>query len=97
MGSTKRRVETRMLWPDICRTAHYRGRWIALDNVRYEPGTTEPVEADVVDVDDNIGDLCARMRAADRTSCAIVHCVEDEAPPRSQRMRTQQQAAPSYR
>ena len=79
MGSSKR-MTTRMMWSDICRSDDYSGRWIALDNVRYDPATARPVEADVVDVDDDIADLCSRMRASDRTSCAIVHCHEDFTP-----------------
>jgi len=66
-----------MLWEDICRSVHYRGRWVALDNVRYDPTTTQPMEAEVVDVDEDIADLCARMREASRTSCAIVFCDQE--------------------
>jgi len=69
-----------MMWSEICKSDQYSGRWIALDNVRFDPVTYQPLEADVVDVDDDIADLCSRMRAADRTSCAIMHCHEDFAP-----------------
>jgi hypothetical protein len=71
-----------MLWPQICQSKQYNGRWVALDNVRYDPITSQPLEAEVVDADEDLGDLCARMRAADRTSCAILHA-EDEACPLS--------------
>jgi hypothetical protein len=74
------------MWPEICRSEHYRGRWIALDNVRFDPVTSQPLEADVVDVDDDIADLCSRMRAADRTSCAIVHCQEELNLPQPRRL-----------
>ncbi|MFT3767809.1 MAG: hypothetical protein QM820_20325 [Minicystis sp.] len=67
-----------MGWREICRSDEYRGRWVALDNVRYDPMTSRPLEADVVDADEDLADLCARMRAADRTACAILHCDEDE-------------------
>jgi hypothetical protein len=67
-----------MGWRDICHSDEYRGRWVALDNVRYDPMTSRPLEADVVDADEDLADLCARMRAADRTACAILHCDEDE-------------------
>ena len=66
-----------MLWEDICRSEQYRGRWVALDSVRYDPTTTQPMEAEVVDVDEDLADLCARMREASRTSCAILFCEED--------------------
>jgi hypothetical protein len=67
-----------MGWREICQSDVYRGRWVALDNVRYDPVTSQPIEADVVDADEDLADLCARMRSADRTSCAIVHCEEEE-------------------
>ena len=38
-----------MKWPEICGSVEYRGRWIALDNVSYDPATSQPLEADVVD------------------------------------------------
>ena len=67
-----------MTWADICHADEYLGRWVALDNVRYAPGGAQPAEADVVDADEDLADLCARMRASDRTSCAILF-VESEA------------------
>jgi hypothetical protein len=69
-----------MLWSEICHSEHYRGRWVALDNVRYDPMTSQPLEAEVVDADEDLGDLCARMRAADRTSCAILHAEDESCP-----------------
>jgi hypothetical protein len=85
MGS-KRRSATRMMWPQICQSEQYRGRWVALDNVRYDPITSQPIEAEVVDVDEDLGDLCARMRAADRTSCAILHAEDENFTPVSVRL-----------
>jgi hypothetical protein len=80
MGSRSQSVAARMSWPDMCRSDQFRGRWVALDNVRYAPGTSKPAEADVVDADEDLADLCARMRESDRTSCAIVFCTEDSFP-----------------
>lgn len=77
MGSTRSVTVSRMAWPDICRADQFRGRWVALDNVRYLAGSTKPAEADVVDADEDLADLCARMRESDRTSCAILFCSED--------------------
>ncbi len=71
----------KMAWPEICGSEQYRGRWVALDNVRYEPGTSQPLEGEVVDADDDLGDLCARMRASDRTACAILHCDDEPVTP----------------
>lgn len=58
---------------------------MALDNVRYDPATAQPLEGEVVDADEDLGDLCTRMREADRTSCAILHCEEEATVPMSLR------------
>ena len=73
-----------MTWSEVCLSDRFRGRWVALDNVRYAAGSTSPVEAEVVDADEDLAELCSRMRAADRTSCAILFC-EEPPPPMSVR------------
>ncbi len=67
-----------MRWSEICGSEQYRGRWVALDNVRYDTVSSQPLEAEVVDADEDLADLCARMRSADRTACAIRHCEEED-------------------
>ena len=67
-----------MAWRELCQSDEYRGRWVALDNVRYDPVTQQPIEGEVVDADEDLADLCARMRSTDRTACAILHCEDDE-------------------
>jgi hypothetical protein len=67
-----------MAWRELCQSDEYRGRWVALDNVRYDPVTSQPIEGEVVDTDEDLADLCARMRSTDRTACAILHCEADE-------------------
>jgi len=74
MGTRKSFSAFRALWNDLCSTADFSGRWVALDNVRYQSGSTEPVEVEVVDVDDDLGELVNRMRAAHRTSCCVLQC-----------------------
>lgn len=83
MGSKFRVMAARMTWPDICSTSELLGRWVALDNVRYAQGSTQPAEADVVDADEDLADLCARIRAADRTACAILFVERESAVPAS--------------
>lgn len=72
-----------MTWPEICSSTDLLGRWVALDNVRYAPGSSQPAEADVVDADEDLADLCARMRAADRTACAILFVEKEQPAPAS--------------
>ena len=61
-------------WEALCGADDFSGRWVALDNVRYAPGTNEPLEADVVDVDDDLVVLVHRMRSLDQTSCCVIQC-----------------------
>ncbi len=48
-----------------------------MDNCRYDQSTASPTEGDVVDADEDLAELCRRMREADKTHCAILYC-EDE-------------------
>ena len=43
-------MTTRMTWPELCRSAKFRGLWVAIDNCRYDHETRQPVEGDVVEV-----------------------------------------------
>jgi hypothetical protein len=75
---------SRLTWRQICRSDDYRGRWVALDNCRYDQSTASPMEGDVVDTDEDLAELCRRMREADKTHCAILFCEDDvfvESPP----------------
>jgi len=65
-GTSRRR------WADLCQDPNYRGRWVALQQVRYESGV--PVEGEVVDVDDDPATLCVRVQSSDRVACAILFC-----------------------
>lgn len=66
-------------WTELRRTERYHGQWVALDDVRYDENR-QPIDGQVVDADEDLGELCARMRANDRTSCAILFCSAEEAP-----------------
>ena len=50
------------------------GLWVALDNCRYDQVTRQPIEGDVVDSDEDLGDLCSRLRELGRSSCVICFC-----------------------
>jgi hypothetical protein len=70
-------MKTRMTWPELCRSAQFKGLWVALDKCRYDPETRQPTEGDVVDADEDLSALCSRMRETGRGSCAILHCDDD--------------------
>jgi hypothetical protein len=62
------------MWAELCRDSTYRGRWVALEAVRYESGTA--VEGEVVDSDEDLAELCARIQGTDYMACAILYCDE---------------------
>ena len=66
-----------MTWPEFCRSNEFKGRWVAIDNCRYDQSTRQPVEGDVVDSDAELSELCARMREAGNSACTIVFCDRD--------------------
>ncbi len=70
-------MTTSMTWPELCRSGQFKGLWVALDSCRYDPTTRQPIEGDVVDADPELAELCARMREAGRSSCAILYCEDD--------------------
>lgn len=62
----------RMTWSEICRCEEYRGRWVALDGCSYDEATGRATEGELVDLDDDLVELCARLRDADLKNCAIL-------------------------
>lgn len=70
-------MTTRMSWSELCRSEKYTGMWVALDNCRYDQTTRQPIEGDVVDFDEELSALCARMREMGRCACTILFCEED--------------------
>jgi hypothetical protein len=85
---------SRMSWPQIRMSDEYRGRWVALDNCRYDARTAQPVEGTIIDADEDLVELCTRIRQSDNKHCAILFCdetaVDEVSPPSSERRR------PSY-
>jgi len=66
----------RMSWPQIRQSDEYRGRWVALDNCRYDGRTAQPVEGTIIDADEDLVELCTRIRQSDNKHCAILFCDE---------------------
>lgn len=65
-------------WEDICGQADLRGRWVALDDCAYDGAGDRPSWGVVVDADEDLAALCARLRAANWKSCAV-HFADGEA------------------
>jgi hypothetical protein len=63
-----------MTWPEIRTNDAYRGRWVALDNCRYDAKTAQPVEGTIIDADDDLVELCTRIRQSENKHCAILFC-----------------------
>lgn len=70
-------MASRLTWDVICQLDEFRGRWVALDECRYDEETGRATEGAVVDVDDDLVELCARIRESERKNCAILFCGED--------------------
>ncbi len=66
----------RMTWAELSRSDRYRGRWVALDQCRYDKAGGNPSEGEVVDADVDLQTLCNRVKKAERPYCAIVFCGE---------------------
>ena len=71
---------SRLTWPQICGSDEFRGRWVALDECRYDPRTAQPTEGTVVDADEDLVALCSRMQDSDSKHCAILFCDERVSP-----------------
>jgi len=67
----------RMSWEQIRCVDEFRGRWVALDACKYDEATGRATEGEVVDVDDDLAELCQRVRSSQRRNCAIVFCDYD--------------------
>src|SRR5262249_25956955 len=83
-SEVRSKMGSRLTWRQICRSEDFRGRWVALDNCRYDQSRASPTEGDVVDADEDLAELCRRMREADKTHCAIAFCEDEviiESPP----------------
>jgi len=66
-----------MAWEDICSQSTWQGRWVALDDCAYnEAGET--TAGLVVDYDDNLAELCARLSAERRKRCSVMFCPRSE-------------------
>jgi hypothetical protein len=64
----------RMTWEQICHRDDCRGRWVALHGCRFDEATQQVAEGDLVDMDDDLAELCQRVRASNRTNCSILFC-----------------------
>ena len=76
---------SRFTWSQIRQTDEYRGRWVALDNCKYDARTAQPVEGSVVDSDEDLVELCSRIQDGQSRHCAIVFCDDADVDPPSSR------------
>ena len=69
---------SRRLFSQLRCSEEYRGRWVALDECRYDSRTAQPIEGSIVDSDEDLASLCGRMQASDNKHCAVVFCEPEE-------------------
>jgi hypothetical protein len=64
----------RVRWADLVKNDEYRGHWVALENVRYDSANRRPLEGTLVDADEDLAALCARIQSKERSGCSIHFC-----------------------
>jgi hypothetical protein len=64
----------RMTWDEIRRRNDCRGRWVALHQCQYDQSNGHATEGDLVDVDDDLAELCDRVHQSEFKHCAILYC-----------------------
>jgi hypothetical protein len=69
---------SRLTWPEIRQIEEYQGRWVALDHCRYDSRTAQPLEGSVVDSDEDLAELCSRIKQNESRHCAILFCTAHE-------------------
>lgn len=62
----------RMTWDEICTNDALRGRWIAMSDCSYDDATGRTTAGLVVDADDDLAELCSRIRDSEWKNCSIV-------------------------
>ena len=68
----------RMTWDEICTDAGLRGRWVAIDDCSFDASTGCATSGLVVDCDDDLAELCSRMRDSAWRNCSIVFAGEND-------------------
>jgi hypothetical protein len=78
-----------MSWPEVRQSGEFAGRWVAVDNCKYDAKTAEPIEGTIIDADEDLVELCTRIKQGENKHCAILFCEgEDPAPGSSRRIKT---------
>ena len=62
-----------LVWEDIRGDVAWQGRWVALDDCAYNDAG-ETTAGVVIDYDDDLAELCARLSANRRKRCSVVFC-----------------------
>ena len=70
----------RMTWDEICTHEALRGRWVAMSDCSFDDATGRTTAGLVVDADDDLAELCSRIRDSEWKNCSIV-LVDDSGKP----------------
>lgn len=65
-------------WSELVSSDEYKGRWVALDQCRYD-AAAKPIEGTLVDADEDLVELCNRIRSKGSHNCAILYIDEPPA------------------
>ena len=72
----------RVLWSHLTAREEHQGHWVALEDVRYDDGTREPLDGVLVDSDEDLAVLCSRIQQREQASCSILFCGDSDRPVR---------------
>jgi len=75
-----------MTWDEICTDDALRGRWVAMNDCSFDESTGRATAGLVVDADDDLAELCSRMRDSTWKNCSILFADRDSTAPRSSRL-----------
>lgn len=75
-----------MTWEEICQNEALRGRWVAMDECCFDEATGRATGGLVVDSDDDLAELCNRMRESKWKNCSIVFADANGVAPRRSRL-----------
>lgn len=67
----------KMTWQEICENDGLKGRWVAIDACIFDEHTGRAISGAVVDSDDDLAELCLRIRESRWKNCLIMLADKD--------------------
>ncbi|APS00586.1 hypothetical protein [Pajaroellobacter abortibovis] len=65
-------------WPELQENKQFQGRWVALQECKYDAKTSQLKEGNLIDSDEDFVKLCSRMKKENQRHCTILFCTQDK-------------------